>query len=441
MGGGRWGEWGAARATPQSQHRRRFRQASAQGFVAPEDVGPRAGARRIGVVRSASRAVPQTSLGFGEKARTRIGKGSRKEKSIFGREGGREASSSLRVELFRSHRLLTKDEEVLLGHKIQELMRVVGVREELQKELEEAQAGGGARAEGGDAGRGRPAGRPAKPPAEVSDEAVAAAAGLSVQELAEAVRVGERSKQCLVDANMRLVASVAKKYNAQGLELTDLVQEGTKGLERGAEKFDPSRGYRFSTYATWWIKQAVSRAVQEKGKDVRVPSYIHELVAKARAKEQELLRSDEFPERNVIPVETLADHLGVPHLKLARAIKAVERPVRLDKVMQSGDGDGGSMADMISDPDAADMEEVTATQNMMQDLEKVLGDLTARERTIVCARYGIGGNVLTLQQIGEELSITRERVRQIEQKALRKLRHPSRADVIREYADPADATW
>merc|ERR1711869_1634 len=150
-------------------------------------------------------------------------------------------------------------------------------------------------------------------------------------------------------------------------------------------------------------------------------------VAKARAKEQELLRSDEFPERNVIPVETLADHLGVPHLKLARAIKAVERPVRLDKVMQSGDGDGGSMADMISDPDAADMEEVTATQNMMKDLEKVLGDLTARERTIVCARYGIGGNVLTLQQIGEELSITRERVRQIEQKALRKLRPPSRA--------------
>lgn len=408
--------------------------------MTPGDVGPRSGARRMGVVRSASRAVPQTSLGFGEKARTRIGKGSRKEKSIFSRDRGMEASSSLRVELFRSHRLLTKDEEVLLGHKIQELMRVVGLRQKLQKELEEAGAEGGV--EEADKGQGR-AGGSEKPSDEVSDEAVAAAAGLSVDELGETVRVGERSKQCLVDANMRLVASVAKKYNAQGLELTDLVQEGTKGLERGAEKFDPSRGYRFSTYATWWIKQAVSRAVQEKGKDVRVPSYIHELVAKARAKEQELLRSDEFPERHAVPVETLADHLGVSHLKLARAIKAVERPVRLDKVMQSGggDGEGGSMADMIADPDAADMEEVTATQNMMQDLEKVLGDLTARERTIVCARYGIGGNVLTLQQIGEELSITRERVRQIEQKALRKLRHPSRADVVREYADPADGTW
>ena len=278
--------------------------------------------------------------------------------------------------------------------------------------------------------------------AEVSDEAVAAAAGISVQDLHQIVRVGERSKQCLVDANMRLVASVAKKYNAQGLELTDLVQEGTKGLERGAEKFDPSRGYRFSTYATWWIKQAVSRAVQEKGKDIRVPSYIHEMVAKARAKEQELLRSDSFPELTRIPVETLADHLGVPHLKLARAIKAVERPVRLDKVMASdGDGDGGSMADILADPDAVNLEEATATQNMMQDLDKVLGDLTARERTIICARYGIGGNVLTLQQIGEELSITRERVRQIEQKALRKLRHPSRAEAVRQYANPADGTW
>ena len=122
----------------------------------------------------------------------------------------------------------------------------------------------------GAVGQGR-AGGSEKPSDEVSDEAVAAAAGLSVEELGETVRVGERSKQCLVDANMRLVASVAKKYNAQGLELTDLVQEGTKGLERGAEKFDPSRGYRFSTYATWHVRSYILRAVRDKLHVVRLP--------------------------------------------------------------------------------------------------------------------------------------------------------------------------
>ena len=406
------------------RQRRRFRQAVAGGYVAAGDVGEGSGARARSVARAAARALPKTALGYGEEGRKKLKKLVQKESSIFSAGKARAADdgkSPFRGELFRSHRLLNKREEFLLGTKIQELMRILEAKAQLDKERGES--------------------------ASLSE--LAAQLGTDERELLKRIDHGEKCKRCLTNANMRLVASVAKKYTHHGLEMADLVSEGAKGLVRGVEKFDPEKGYRFSTYASWWIRQAVHRAVQEKARDIRVPSHVYELVSKARGTEKALLKElnraagPAGTERLSLPVEVVAKEMGIPTVKLVKAFRAIEKPVRLDakKATKSKDGEAVSLGDQLIEPHEPSPEAISLDHNMTRDVNAVLNTLTAREKVIICHRYGIGADVLTLQEIGNKLSLTRERVRQIEQKALRKLRHPSRAEVLNEYTSQTDFTW
>ncbi|MFQ5593244.1 MAG: RNA polymerase sigma factor RpoD/SigA [Anaerolineae bacterium] len=248
------------------------------------------------------------------------------------------------------------------------------------------------------------------------------------EELQQLRRLGEEATHILVQSNSRLVISIAKKYTGQGVPFLDLIQEGNLGLMKAAEKFDHRLGNRFSTYATWWIRQSITRALADQGRTIRVPVHMNDRIRRvygvAQSLEQEL-------ERKPSP-EEIALEMGLSPRQVQQALRASHRPLSLEKpVGEEGDSELGQF---VEDDRAPDPVEEASLFMLQADVEEMLHSLTPREERILRMRYGLGGTKRhTLKQVGKKFGLTRERIRQIEQEALRKLRHPRRSSKLRSY--------
>ena len=248
--------------------------------------------------------------------------------------------------------------------------------------------------------------------------------------LAERVSHGDlRARQRLIEANLRLVVSIAKRYSNQGLPLLDLIQEGNIGLMRATQKFDYKRGFRFSTYATWWIRQAISRAIAEHSRSIHIPVHVVELIYKIKRIARRL-----YQDQGVEPLpEQIAAEVGLPRERVVELLSASEQPISLDAPM--ADDEEYHLADTIEDNMHVVPADPTSHQLLREHIEQALLVLNPRERTIIEMRYGLkDGHSLSLDEVSTIFRLTRERIRQIEVKALRKLRYPERYEGVRELA-------
>ena len=247
-------------------------------------------------------------------------------------------------------------------------------------------------------------------------------------ELLCTIRDGQAAKEHLIKANSRLVVSVAKKYVGRGVPLIDLIQEGNIGLMRAVKKFDYRRGYKFSTYATWWIRQAVSRAVADQGRTIRVPVYIHEQINHLARTKQRLSQDLGRDPTN----EEIAEALDMPLSKVERIVQASQRPLSLDTPM--GEDEDSYLGDFVSNSDADNVSEIAEQQLLHEAVDELLQSLPPREASILRLRFGLtDGYVHTLTEIGEKYGLSRERIRQIEDVALEHLRDPDCSRQLREY--------
>ena len=242
------------------------------------------------------------------------------------------------------------------------------------------------------------------------------------------VRDGQAAQEHLIKANSRLVVSVAKKYVGRGVPFLDLIQEGNIGLIRAVKKFDYRRGYKFSTYATWWIRQAVTRAIADQGRTIRVPVHMYEqinrLTRTSRQLVQELGRDP--------TTEEIAGELGVSPRKVEHIMRVSQRPLSLE--MPVGEEEDSYLGDFIEDEDAAAPSEAAGQQLLREVIDEIFQSLTPREVRILQLRFGlVDGYCYTLEEVGKKFGVTRERIRQIEAQALSRLRHPSRSRKLRDY--------
>ena len=248
------------------------------------------------------------------------------------------------------------------------------------------------------------------------------------QELKAVIRDGKAAQEHLVKANSRLVVSVAKKYVGRGVPFLDLIQEGNIGLIRAVKKFDYRRGYKFSTYATWWIRQAVTRAIADQGRTIRVPVHMYEQINRlARVSRQLVQELGRDPTTEEIAVE-----LGISAKKVERIIKVSQRPLSLE--MPVGEEDDSFLGDFIEDSEAPSPTEQASHELLREQIDDIFASLTPREVRILQLRFGlVDGYAYTLEEVGKKFGVTRERIRQIEAQALGRLRHPSRSRKLRDF--------
>lgn len=296
-------------------------------------------------------------------------------------------------------RLLRADEEIELARKIADLLELERIRESLLERLDR----------------------------EPHDGEWATAANMPLQAFRRRLHVGRRAKDKMVQSNLRLVVSIAKKYMNRGLSFQDLIQEGSLGLIRAAEKFDHEKGYKFSTYATWWIRQAITRAIADQSRTIRLPVHLYETIS--RIKKTTKLLSQEMGRKPT--EEEIATRMEMTIEKLRFIAKSAQLPISLETPI--GKEEDSRLGDFI-ESDGETPEDQVSKNLLREDLEKVLESLSIREREVLKLRYGLDdGRMKTLEEIGQIFQVTRERIRQIEAKALRKLRHPNRNSVLKEY--------
>lgn len=301
-------------------------------------------------------------------------------------------------------RLLRADEEIELARKIADLLELERIRDKI------ADRNGFC-----------------EDPERVSVAEWAAEVNMGLPEFSRRLHRGRRAKEKMVQSNLRLVVSIAKKYMNRGLSFQDLIQEGSLGLIRAAEKFDHEKGYKFSTYATWWIRQAITRAIADQSRTIRLPVHLYETIS--RIKKVTKLLSQELGRKPT--EEEIATRMEITIEKLRFIAKSAQLPISLETPI--GKEEDSRLGDFI-ESDGETPEDRVAKVLLREDLESVLDTLTPRERDVLKLRYGLDdGRMKTLEEIGQIFNVTRERIRQIEAKALRKLRHPNRNSVLKEY--------
>jgi RNA polymerase nonessential primary-like sigma factor len=293
--------------------------------------------------------------------------------------------------------LLTREQEIVYGKQVQQMMTLLDAKEALAKKLHR----------------------------EPSSEEWADLVHQPETDVKQTVAQGKRAKQKMIEANLRLVVAIAKKYQKRNMEFLDLIQEGTLGLERGVEKFDPMRGYKFSTYAYWWIRQAITRAIAQQGRTIRLPIHITEKLNKIKKVQREL--AQKFG-RSPTPAE-IAKELELEPAQIREYLNMARQPVSLD--VRVGDNQDTELQEMLED-DGPSPEYYTTQEFLRQDLNTLLAELTPQQREVVALRFGLeDGNEMSLAKVGERLNLSRERVRQLEHQALAHLRR--RRANVKEY--------